>query len=53
MQYVVTFEDYEYGAKSYVVDAPYIEYAVNTAKEKAKEEYRNYSDCDVLSVVRI
>ena len=53
MKYVVTFEDYDSGAISVVVDAPYMEYAIVEAKERANEGGGNYCDCDVLSVVRI
>lgn len=48
MRYVVTFEDYDLGAISVVVEAPYMEYAIVEAQEKTGK-----SDGDVLSVVRI
>ena len=53
MKYVVIFEDYDRGAISVVVDAPYMEYAIMEAKEKANESGGNYGDCDVLSAMRI
>lgn len=53
MRYVITFEDYDCGAVSFVIDAPYIGHAIMEAKEKANENAHNYSDEDVLSVVRI
>ena len=53
MRYVVTFEDYDCGAVAYVVDAYYVEDAVMQAQEEARANHHNYSDGDVLSVVRI
>lgn len=53
MRYVVIFEDYDRGAISVVVDAPYMEYAIMEAKERANESGGNYCDSDVLSVVRM
>lgn len=53
MKYVVTFEDYDYGAISFVVDAPYMEYAIMEAKERANENHYYYCDEDILSVIRM
>lgn len=55
MTYVVTFDNYDGECESFVVNVPYMELAIVTAKEKASEKHghRCYGDSDVLSVIRI
>lgn len=54
MTYVVTFEDCD-RCECYIVNASCVEIAVMDAKERVNEEcgYHKYSDCDVISVIRI
>lgn len=56
MRYVVTFENYDGDYESVTIDAPYMEYAIMDAKEKINEKHSSsnyYSDCDVLSAIRV
>ena len=48
MKYVITFEDYDYGATSVVIDSYCMERAIIEAQNKT-----GYADSDVLSAVRV
>ena len=57
MRYVVTFDDGNEKLDSIVVSASCAEIAIMEAKEKANDMHpyvtNYYSDCDVLSVIRV